>query len=475
MDAVLEKIQNLESLSRQLDPGKSLRQHLAAMSFNHVNEFLNSLPSRKAYVKADCPGVKNLEVSDEGKSMDLLLKLIENEVHHAGMNGASGGHLGYIPGGGLWLSSMGDMMAAVGNRYAGVAFSGTGAVVMENQLLKWLCQLVGYPATAHGNIASGGSIATLIALTTARDHHQINSTNVRKSVLYFTSQAHHCIHKAIHILGLGEAVIREVRVNELFQMDTEALSTMIANDKDNGLNPFLVIATAGTTNTGTVDPLDEVADIAKANGLWYHVDAAYGGFFMMLEEERKKFKGIERSDSVVLDPHKGMFLPFGIGVVLVRDKIALLKAHHADAAYMIDTEGGEEINPADCGPELTKHFRGMRMWLPLHYHGLDAFRACLREKILLCQYFHREIKKMGFETGPDPSLSVTYYRYPAKDKNDFNKRLVEKLHEDGRIFFSSTILNGEVWIRCAILSFRTHLEQVQLGLRMIKENLEILK
>jgi len=475
MDADLEQLQHLESLSRQLDPGKSLRDHLTAMSFTHVSEFINSLPARKAYVKADCPELKKLEISDEGKSMDLLLKIVQNEVHHAGINAASGGHLGYIPGGGLWLSGMGDMLAAVGNRYAGLAFSGTGAVIMENQLLRWLCQLVGYPVTAHGNIASGGSMATLVALTTARDHHKINSANVRRSVLYFTSQAHHCIHKAIHILGLSEAVIREVQVNELYQMDVDALSQMIADDKLNGLYPFLVIATAGTTNTGAIDPLDQIADMAQSNGLWYHVDAAYGGFFMLLEEQKEKFKGIERSDSLVLDPHKGMFLPFGIGVVLVKDRNALLKAHHADAAYMVDTEGAEEINPADCGPELTKHFRGMRMWLPLHYHGVDAFRACLREKLLLCQYFHQEIKKLGFETGPSPSLSVTYYRYPAEDRNDFNKKLVEKLHEDGRVFFSSTVLDGEVWIRCAILSFRTHLEQVQLGIQMIKENLEKLK
>jgi aromatic-L-amino-acid decarboxylase len=471
----LEQLQQLESLSRQLDPDESIRQTLSATSFAYVNDFINSLPTRKAYIKAECPQLKNLSVTDEGKSIDELMNIINTEVHHAGINAASGGHLGYIPGGGLFLSSIGDMLAAVGNRYAGLAFSGKGSVIMENQLLQWMNELVGYPSTAHGNIASGGSIATLIALTTARDHHNINSVNVRKSVLYFTSQAHHCIQKAIHILGLSEAILHEVPVNDLNQMDTDALSQMVASDKANGLNPFVVIATAGTTNTGAIDPLDQVGDIAKENGLWYHIDAAYGGFFMLLEEQKEKFKGIEKSDSVVLDPHKGMFLPFGIGVVLVKDKYALLKAHHADAAYLLDTIGHDEINPADCGPELTKHFRGMRMWLPLHYHGLDAFRACLQEKLVLCQYFHEQIAKLGFETGPEPSLSVTYFRYPGKEKNEINKKLVEKLHEDGRIFFSSTILNGAVWIRCAILSFRTHLEQVELGLRIIKESLVALE
>ena len=475
MDPLLEKLQPLETLSRQLEPEEYKRKDMFATSQAYVHDFINRLPLTKAYVKADCPKLKSLPVTNEGKSFDSLLEIIRGEVHRSGINAASGGHLGYIPGGGLWLSSIGDMLAAVGNRYAGISFSGKGAVILENQLLHWLTNLVGYPESAHGNIASGGSIATLIALTTARDFHKINSTNVRQSVIYMTTQAHHCVHKALHILGLSEAIWRNVPVNELHQMNAASLQSLMEKDKADGLNPFLIIANAGTTNTGSIDPLDLIADLCEVHHAWYHVDAAYGGFFMLLDECKEKFKGIERSDSVVLDPHKGMFLPFGIGVVLVKNRRALLEAHHADASYLIDTVGVDEINPSDCGPELTKHFRGLRMWLPLHYHGVDVFKACLREKILLCQYFHQEIAKLGFETGPEPELSVTYFRYPAKDKNDFNRRLVERLHEDGRIFFSSTLLDGEVWIRCAVLSFRTHLKEIELGLKMITECLQKLK
>jgi len=469
MDPIVEKLQSLEPIARQLDPEEPLRRSLFTISEDYVHEFIGSLPSRKAFVKAECPQLKSLRVTDKGKSMDMLVSIVSNEVNHAGMNGASGGHMGYIPGGGLWLSSIGDMLAAVGNRYAGVSFSGKGAVIMENQLLQWMIELVGYPETAHGNIASGGSIATLIALTTARDHKKINAANVRQSVIYMTSQTHHCVKRALHILGLSEALCREVPVNHLFQLNVEVLNSLVIKDKATGLNPFLVIATAGTTNTGSIDPIDKIAAVCEQHDLWYHVDAAYGGFFMLVEECKGKFTGIERSDSVVLDPHKGLFLPFGIGVVLVKNRRALLEAHQADAVYMIDTMGADEINPSDCGPELTKHFRGLRMWLPLHYHGLNAFKACLREKLLLCQYFHREITRMGFETGPDPELSVTYFRFPAADKNEFNRRLVERLHEDGRVFFSSTVLDGDVWIRCAVLSFRTHLREVEIGLRMIGE------
>ena len=475
MDPILQALQDLEPVSRQLEPDELLREDVFSKSKAYINHFVNSLPARKAYIKSDCPKLKDLHVSDEGKPFETLLDIIDTEVHHSGINAASGGHVGYIPGGGLWLSSIGDMLAAVGNRYAGISFSGRGAVILENQLLSWLNSVVGYPATAHGNICSGGSIATLTALNTARDKHKINSTNVRQSVIYMTQQTHHCVHKSLHILGLSEAVIREIPMNEKHQMKADALAEFIQQDIQAGFKPFLVVANAGTTNTGSIDPLEAIASICEKHTLWYHVDAAYGGFFLLVDELREKFKGIDRSDSVVLDPHKGMFLPFGAGVVLIKDRRALLEAHHADASYLIDTMGVDEINPSDCGPELTKHFRGLRMWLPLHYHGLNAFKACLKEKIVLCQYFHREIQKLGFETGPEPELSVTYFRYLADDKNDFNKKLIERLHQDGRVFFSSTLLDGEVWIRCAVLSFRTHLREMDLGLRMIRENIEILK
>ncbi|HJW27900.1 MAG TPA: aminotransferase class V-fold PLP-dependent enzyme [Saprospiraceae bacterium] len=471
MNNLQESLKHLESRSRSLEPDEQTRHRIFDDVESYVHQFINSLPDRLAYIKADCPQLKNLAVTSTGKPLDALMQIIDQEVHHAGINAASGGHMGYIPGGGLWMSSIGDMLADVGNRYAGISFSGTGAVIMENLLLRWLADLIGYPATAHGNITSGGSIATLIALTTARDLNEIHATAVYQAVIYATAEAHHCIHKALHILGLQKAIFREVPMNDRFEMKVEDLKALIRQDRTSGLNPFLVIANAGTTNTGSIDPLDLIADVCADEKLWYHVDAAYGGFFMLVDSLKSKFKGIERSDSVVLDPHKGMFLPFGTGVVLVRDAKKLLTAHHADASYLIDTVGYDEINPSDCGPELTKHFRGLRMWLPLHYHGLDAFRACLEEKLLLCQYFHQEVQKLGFETGPEPELSVTYFRYPAPDKNEFNRHLVERLHRDGRVFLSSTILNGEVWIRCAILSFRTHLREVQIALEMIRENL----
>jgi aromatic-L-amino-acid/L-tryptophan decarboxylase len=388
------------------------------------------------------------------------------------LNPASGGHLGYIPGGGIYYSSLGDYIAAITNHYSGVFFAGPGAVRMENMLLRWLAGILGYPKDASGNLTSGGSIANLIGLVTARDAMNIHSGLVARSVIYLSQQVHHSVDKAIRIAGLKEAIVRLVPLDDRFRMIPAELERQIIVDKKQKLNPFLLIASAGTTDVGAIDPLQEIGRIAKRQGLWYHVDAAYGGFFILTKEGKKKLRGIEASDSVVIDPHKGLFLPYGLGVVLVKDRSKLLASHYYSANYMQDAkDASEEPSPAELSPELTKHFRGMRLWLPLKLLGIRPFRACLEEKLLLAKYFYKEIRKLGFETGPEPELSVVTYRYVPKkgDANKFNKRLLEEVLRDGRVFISSTMLNGKFTLRFACLAFRTHLNTVDLLLQILKK------
>jgi aromatic-L-amino-acid decarboxylase len=237
-----------------------------------------------------------------------------------------------------------------------------------------------------------------------------------------------------------------------------------------------VIASAGTTDVGAVDPLAEVGRIAKDADCWYHIDAAYGGFFMLLEEMKSLFEGAALSDSIVLDPHKGLFLPFGTGAVLVKNKQHLLDSHFYMANYLQDTHSAdEELSPADLSPELTKHFRGLRMWLPLKLHGLAPFKAALAEKLELCRYFYEKVQEIpSMEVGPPPELSVCYFRYLPEngDPNDFNKELLQLIHQDGRVFMSSTTLDSKFLIRVAVLSFRTHLATIDLALEIIGSNVE---
>jgi aromatic-L-amino-acid/L-tryptophan decarboxylase len=469
-----DHILQLESISKLLEPSLDDRKEVRREVIAYTEDFLKKVKDLPAYVTnaGKGEGLLNSPIGENPSSIEECLDLLRHNVDKPGLNPASGGHLGYIPGGGIYFSSLADYMADVFNRYAGVFYASPGAVRMENMLISWLASVLGYPEKSAGNLTSGGSIANLMGIVTARDAKKIRSSNIEKSVIYLSSHAHHSVAKAIRIAGLQECIIREIQLDDRFRIDPANLEALIRTDKKNGLNPFLVIASAGTTDTGAVDPLEKIGSITKEHELWYHIDAAYGGFFMLTEEGKTILKGIETSDSVVIDPHKGLFLPYGLGVVLVKNKEALNASHHYTANYMQDTlQANEELSPADISPELTKHFRGLRLWLPLKLHGTRPFKACLQEKLELAKYFHAEIKKSGFETGPEPELSVVTYRFVPRSGNadDFNLKLQEAVVADGRVFISSTRLNGSVWLRFACLSFRTRLETIDVLLKVLAE------
>ncbi len=474
-------IDHLEQISRILEPSPETRKTWDKAIQNYAHHFIDNLEDGKAFQMPEhpAPGIKGFHFSDEPKNLEDVLQVLKENLHSCGINPASGGHLGYIPGGGIYPTAMGDYLAAVTNQYAGIFFADPGAVRVENKLIRWICELVGYPEEALGNLASGGSIANLIAFVTARDFKKITSDKVTRSVIYLTGQVHHCVHKAIRIGGMAEAIVRFVPMDERYRMSAEGLQAQVEKDKSEGLKPFLVVASAGTTDTGAMDPLDKIADICETYNLWFHIDAAYGGFFILADVDNQDgttikqwFKGIERSDSLAIDPHKGLFLSYGVGAVLIKNVRAQMASHYYQANYMQDADiTSDEFNPADLSPELTKHWRGLRMWLPLQLFGIKPFKAALEEKIWLCRYFYEEIQKLGFEVGPYPDLTVCIYRFRPEqgDINDFNLKLVEHIQKDGRIFISSTTIEGEVWLRLAVLCFRTHLREIDILLEMFRE------
>lgn len=474
---IKDKLQELETISRQLDPSTEQRKTWRNAVNDYSDDFLDHIETIKAYVVTEDKGkaLYDLKIG-EPKGIQELLASLKYNVDRPGLNPASGGHLAYIPGGGLFPSALGDYLADVFNRYAGVFYGSPGAVRMENQLLDWLAEVIGFPKEAAGNLSSGGSIANQIAIGAARDAKQLKAVDFHRCVIYTTPQVHHCVHKSINMVGMREAQTRFIPMDEEFRMDSKALATQIAEDQAAGLKPFLVIASAGTTDVGAVDPLDKIADICEENDLWFHIDGAYGGFFVMLEETKHLYKGIERADSVVVDPHKGLFLPYGTGAVLVRDGKQLFDSQHMEASYLQDSYlETEEVSPADLSPELTKHFRGLRLWLPLQLYGVETFKAALAEKIWLTRYFYEEIQKIeGFEVGPYPQLSVMTYRYVPKegDANAFNAALIDEVKKDGRVFLSSTLIDGIFYLRLAVLSFRTHKSTIDICLSVLKEKSE---
>lgn len=472
---MIDKIKALEKVSRLLDPAQLQRDKWNAEVLNYSNTFINKLGKTPTYVDSEENGkaIYQLDITEEATELSTLLASTTANIDEVGLNPASGGHMGYIPGGGLYPSALGDYIASVNNRYAGIFYAAPGAVRLENMLIRWMCRLMGFPETAIGNLTSGGSIANLIAIVTAREAHDIKARDIEKSVIYLSEQAHHSIQKAIRIAGLSEAHLRYIPLDEGLRLSVNALEEAIVEDKKKGLHPFFINASFGTTNTGAIDPIEPIAAIAKKYKLWFHIDAAYGGFFKLVPELTSKFQGIEKADSITLDPHKTLFLPFGTGAVLIKNKEKVLKVHHYLADYMQDTIGANaEISPADVSPELTKHFRGMRLWLPLKLFGLHPFRASLEEKLYLARYFYNEMKSLeGYELGPEPELSVAMFRYVAieGEANPFNKKLIQAIQKDGRIFLSSTTINGIFWIRVAVVIFRTHLAEIDLLLAIIQE------
>jgi aromatic-L-amino-acid decarboxylase len=484
MLTLLDRIRQLERDARPLEPGVTRRRQLRRAVVASSERFLEQIETVKAYEETADRGLGLLSapISEGGIALEAAIDLLEEHVVRPGANPASGGHLAYIPGGGIYHAALGDYLAAVSNKYAGIFFTGPGPVRMENMLIRWVADLVGYPAAAGGNLASGGSLASLAVIATARDAHGLKSAEYARAVVYLTNQAHHCLEKSLRLAGMGEAQVRHVPTDERFRMRPEALRAAIAADRAAGFKPWLVLAAAGTTDTGAVDPLDAIADIALGEHCWFHVDAAYGGFFLLTEHGRSVLRGIERSHSVVLDPHKSLFLPFGIGMVLVRDARPLAATHGASGAYMQDAvkDGMEslgdpsEVSPSDVSPELSKHFRALRMWLPLVLLGTKPFAAALDEKLLLARYFHAEIGKLGFEVGPFPDLSIVTFRWappdvPLERANEINQAIVEGARRDGRVFFSSTLLEDRFTLRLAVLAFRTHLRTIDLALQVLRE------
>jgi glutamate/tyrosine decarboxylase-like PLP-dependent enzyme len=255
-------------------------------------------------------------------------------------------------------------------------------------------------------------------------------------------------------------------------MNMQELNQAIELDLRNGLSPWMIAATAGTTDTGAIDPLHDIHQLAKKHNIWLHIDAAYGGFFMLAKQGKLLLDGLHLADSIVMDAHKALFMPYGIAFVLIKDKDSLLQAHRYTANILQDTLPENEIySPANLSPELTRPFRGLRLWLSLQLLGVKYFRMALEEKMLLAQYFYNKVSAIKNIDAYAPTLSIVIFRYlsPQVDSDLFNYTLHQELLRDGTIFLSSTRINGNYYLRFACLSFRSHLQNVELAIDVLNK------
>ncbi|MBI5493736.1 MAG: decarboxylase [Deltaproteobacteria bacterium] len=404
---------------------------------------------------------------EHGRPGDDVLRQLFDHVIPASLNTASPGYLGYIPGGGIFPAAVADFVADATNRYVGIWQAGPGPVAVELAVLRWFRELVGFPSSGGGVLTTGGSMANLLAVVSARRDRL--PADFLRGVLYASDQVHHSVVKAALVAGFPEERVRALPSDGAFRLRLDALDEHVARDRAAGLQPFMLVASAGTTHTGAVDDLGACADAAREHGLWFHVDAAYGGFFLLTEHGRSLLAGIHRADSVTLDPHKGLFLPYGTGCVLVRDVETLRRAHRVQADYLPPPRGDDGLwDFADLSPELSRDWRGLRVWLPLQLHGAAAFRAALNEKLALARLLHAELAaRRWIDVVAPPQLSLLAFRarapdLPPDEADALTRRLLSGVNQQQRVFLSGTSVRGRPVLRACVLSFRTHEDRIRL-------------
>jgi aromatic-L-amino-acid decarboxylase len=401
----------------------------------------------------------------QGVALEPLLDQLFGDWIPRSFTASSPGYLAYIPGGGIFPAALADFIADTTNRYTGVWQAAPALVQLEANALDWLRDWMGFPPDARGLFTTGGSMATFNAIVCARERHL--GAEIRRGVLYTSDQAHHSVLKSAKLAGVMPDRVRPIASDDRFRLRVDLLTDAIAADRRAGLAPFAVVSSAGTTNTGAVDPLDAIQDVCAREGMWHHIDGAYGAFFYLDESLRETLRGLPRADSLTLDPHKGMFLPYGTGALLVRDGAALRAAHEATAAYLPAMPHPEDFyDPSQHGPELSRGFPGLRVWLSVKLLGAAAFREAIAEKRALTLEARRRVAALPgivIDAEPELSLFAFHLTWPGASpagEDAATRALMEKTTERGRVMVTGCTARGRALGRVCVLSFRTHQPQI---------------
>jgi len=411
---------------------------------------------------------------EQGTTLDPLLEALFDEWIPRSYNTASPGYLAFIPSGGIFPAALADLISNGVNRYTGVWRAAPALVQLESNALDWLRDWMQFPASTRGVFTTGGSTANLAAIVCARERRL--GADIRPGIMYASDQVHHSVVKSARVAGVMPDRVRSIPVDEAFRMRIDALEDAIRRDRAAGLIPFLVVSSAGTTNTGAVDPLCDIAAVCKARDLWHHVDGAYGAFFHMCPELRPLLAGLPQADSLTLDPHKGLFLPYGTGALLVADGEVLKAAYSVTASYMpANQEDADLYDPHQFGPDLSRGFPGLRVWLSLKLYGAARYRAVIAEKRALALVASERIAAMPhmvIAAQPQLSLLAFHLAWPGStvaEQNTATRELLERVTRRGRVMLTGCEAGARFLGRICVLSFRTHAEHIDACVQHLAE------
>lgn len=464
-------------------------EHLGRAVTRIIADFAAGLDTRKVATDAspsDLETIFSEQLPEDGMGPDEILERFTSNVAAHAMGVSSPRYYGQFNPTPLPIGVWADALCSALNQNAGAWRNGPTSAMIEARVMRWLCNLIGYGPRSFGTLASGGSEANLIALKCARDrlHSGVVDKGVRAVpadlVVYASEQCHYSVVKSADILGLGRESVRKIPTDSRFHVQTELLRTEIERDREAGKIPCCVVGVAGATSTGVIDPLSELAAIARENKCWFHVDAAYGGALAFSEQHRSKLKGIEEADSIIFDPHKWLFVPFACGAVLVRDGGRVLRAaFDISPEYLSEDRGGADIefDFFRYGQMGTRRFNSLKLWMALQFMGRRGYAEVIEKQIGLTQYLASRLDELSeFERLGEVETAVCCFKFlPATARNTdgeaqdrLQQKLQQQIERSGEAWITTTVLGGRRAMRVNINSFLTERRHVDDLLELLK-------
>jgi glutamate/tyrosine decarboxylase-like PLP-dependent enzyme len=446
-----------------------------------ITELAAALDTRRVTPEATPAEIERLfdePLPENGASLENILARFIREVAPNSMGVPSPRYFGQFNPTPLPVGVWADALASTLNQNAGAWRNGPASAIIEARVIRWLCSLLGLARESFGTLASGGSEANLIALKLARDNSSFGLIHrgVRSApsdlTIYASEQCHYSIEKSVDILGLGRASLRKIQTDQQFHIRVDVLREAIKKDREHGLTPCCIVGVAGATSTGVIDPLEEVGSVARANGCWFHVDAAYGGALAFSEVHKSKLAGIEMADSITVDPHKWLFVPFSCGGVLTRGGARVLRdAFDITPEYLNEDRGGADVefDFFRYGQMGTRRFNSLKLWMALQFMGRSGYADVVERQIELTKYLGSRIDELkGFQRVHDVETAVCCFKFlPAQVRDgkpelqdQLQQRLQQRIEQGGEAWLTTTVLHGRRSLRVNINSFLTEKRHV---------------